>query len=488
LGKLGKSSASKKTVLEFPSVASSEEPMTVSILDSVTQELAQSQNFLRIKKLLIYACSNTWENDPNRLSQYQLSALVKSLLEIAPTPEQLKIHLASVVKTLNKQAEYTLVANAIAHQCRRLYTERSGCTMLPSPLQTEPRFQEAARLLEQNPDCLRIKKLLQCACTHTWENDSDRLSHIHLLDLVRELYTLAPTPASLKSVLDSIVETLNRQEKYRLIAQNISQVFEPLYGEILAQKSSEETTLLPPSATIAPRITSQDNTAQLDSAQPVISQPIPQPIVQSNLVQPEPIQPEPIQPEPIQPEPAQLDFFDLRLDILKYANPLRVKLLIFSTLHAAIDLHDGSWVALKAYDLDELLQELFRECRSLESLEFRLNQMAKSLNQPGEYVQAVGAIINALKPLYSQPMQPRQPKVMIRQGITNSVEDYTCQLSSHSEGIAISAEEHTFAVSSPDRQTPLRTPQVEDDQTRALPDLESTQALTPTSIHDLFKR
>jgi hypothetical protein len=467
--------------------------MTVSILDSVTQELAQSQNFLRIKKLLIYACRNVWENDPDRLSQYQLSALVKSLLEIAPTPEQLKIHLATVVKTLNKQAEYTLVANAIANQCRRLYAERAGDAMPPSPPQIEPRFQEAARLLEQNPDCLRIKKLLQCACTHTWENDSDRLSHISLLDLVRELYTLAPTPDSLQLVLDSIVKTLNRQEKYRLIAQNIYQVFKPLYSETPIQKNSEdqknpeETTFLSRSTPI-PSLASQSDTAQLDAAQPVIPQPSPQPtaqpdlqpiaqpIAQSNLVQPEPVQPEPVQP----------DFFDLRLDILKYANPLRVKLLIFSTLHVAIDLHDGSWVALKAYDLDELLQELFRECRSLESLEFRLNQMAKSLKQPSEYGQAVGAIINAMKPLYSQPMVIRQPNVTIRQGFTNQMEDNTCQFSPQAEETAISDQEHTFAAS-PNRKT-LRTPQLEDDQTGELPAQEATQAFTPTSIQDLFKR
>jgi hypothetical protein len=465
--------------------------MTVSILDSVTQELAQSQSFLRIKKLLIYACNNVWENDPDRLSQYQLSALVKSLLEIAPTPEQLKIHLARVVKTLNKQAEYTLVANAIANQCHRLYAERSGDAMPPSPPQIEPRFQEAARLLEQNPDCLRIKKLLQCACTHTWENDSDRLSHISLLDLVRELYTLAPTPDSLQSVLNSIVKTLNRQEKYRLIAQNICQVFKPLYSETPIQKNSEdqknseETAFSPRSASI-PSLASQGNTAQLDPVQPVIPQPVPQPvpqpIAQSNLVQADFTQAEPIQAEPTQP-----DFFALRLDILKYANPLRVKLLIFSTLHVAIDLHDGSWVALKAYDLDELLQELFRECRSLESLEFRLNQMAKSLKQPGEYEQAVGAIINAMKPLYSQSMVIRQPKVTIRRGFTNQMEDNTCQFSPEAEGTAISDQEHTFAVSSPNHKT-LRTPQLEDDQTGALPAQESTQAFTPTSVQDLFKR
>lgn len=466
--------------------------MTVSILDSVTQELAQSQNFLRIKKLLIYACSNTWENDPNRLSQYQLAALIKALLKIAPTPEQLKIHLASVVRTLNKQAEYTLVANAIANQCCRLYAEQSSDPM-PSPPQVEPRFQETVNLLEQNPDCLRIKKLLQCACTHTWENDSDRLSHIRLLDLVRELYVLAPTPTSLSSVLDSIVKTLNRQEQYRLIAQSISQAFKPLYIEVEtpAPKGSEETAFLPPPSSdfeptsppiislpmISPPIASQSDTVQFDPAQSVVPQVIPQAtpqIVPQSIVQPDFVQP---------------DFFDLRLDILKYANPFRVKLLIFSTLHAAIDLHDGSWVVLKAYDLDELLQELFQECRSLESLEFRLNQMTKSLKQPGEYVQAVGAIVNAMKRLYNQPIVTNQPKVTIRQGLANQREDNTCQISSHAEGMVVQ-EEHTFALSPPDPKTsvPAKMPSVEDDQTCAFPGQESTQALMPASIHDLFKR
>ncbi|NJL22951.1 MAG: hypothetical protein HC895_22415, partial [Leptolyngbyaceae cyanobacterium SM1_3_5] len=83
-------------------------------------------------------------------------------------------------------------------------------------------------------------------------------------------------------------------------------------------------------------------------------------------------------------------------EILKYANPLRAKLLLFSALHEPIDLSQIS--LLKTDDLDHLLRSIVRIHPTPAALELHLNDTAQQLK--GDYGQTARAIARSLQGLY----------------------------------------------------------------------------------------
>lgn len=97
---------------------------TVSpLLDQIAEELTQDQNLLRIKKLLLYVCTGTWENDSQRLDRATTRVLLQHLFDLSPSFEQLQQQLNQVVTTLNKSAEYTIVANTVINRFHTVYAE-----------------------------------------------------------------------------------------------------------------------------------------------------------------------------------------------------------------------------------------------------------------------------------------------------------------------------------------------------------------------------
>ncbi|WP_243458315.1 hypothetical protein [Nostoc sp. UIC 10630] len=94
---------------------------TISSLDAVTKHLEQHESSKRIKKLIYSACKNTWENDEETIDRFKLQDLIQELFRFNPTTNNLNYSLSEVVKTLNKQAEYAIIANVIFHQMQKLY-------------------------------------------------------------------------------------------------------------------------------------------------------------------------------------------------------------------------------------------------------------------------------------------------------------------------------------------------------------------------------
>jgi len=87
----------------------------------VADELERQPELLRIKKLLVCVCDDHWENDAERLEEIYVEDLVQKLYRTHATIDQLSISLFRAVKTLNKQAQYFLIAKAIVGQMRVLY-------------------------------------------------------------------------------------------------------------------------------------------------------------------------------------------------------------------------------------------------------------------------------------------------------------------------------------------------------------------------------
>lgn len=355
--------------------------MALSPFDEVIQGIAQDPNLARIKKLLVYTCYNTWESDPLQLGAYHLTDLVRTLLAIAPTPAQLKFRLDSVVKTINKSAEYQIVANSLIQYTASLYIP-------PAPSISAPQdgYTYTTQLLEQDSDQLRIKKLLVCACRRTWENEPAALARFRMSDLVQELYQHAPTADSLQRLLYSIVRTLNRQELYQILTDRILQAFQPLY-----------TAIAEPETGIVTHPTPSESTQFYESpAGQECSPPSPHPAPALTVEE------APVQPAQPQRDLKDLsDLFALRMEIMRYTNPLRAKVVLFSLLHGLPHENDRVWWVVKNQELDDLLHKMFLTYRVFPFLENDLKRIAASLPDASHYSQVVGALTRLLQPFYS---------------------------------------------------------------------------------------
>ncbi|MBE9013620.1 hypothetical protein IQ250_25875, partial [Pseudanabaenaceae cyanobacterium LEGE 13415] len=96
--------------------------------------LDQDVNVSRIKKLLIYTCRKYWEANSYVIEQIATSELLNELMEQYSTLEELRSGLNIVVKTLNKPAEYAIVAETIVREVEPLYGKQDS---VPVPEQIE---------------------------------------------------------------------------------------------------------------------------------------------------------------------------------------------------------------------------------------------------------------------------------------------------------------------------------------------------------------
>lgn len=409
-------------------------------------ELEATGNGTRIKKLAFYVCRRRWETDQNKLDGLRLQDLIAELHQSMPTLESLTIAINGCVQTLSKQAEYALIANALISKLQRLYSMAGQATVPASPpidppqqvkalepleaasiaeppLAIEPLpvadasalYAAIAQRLEPEPNLQRIKKLLFYVCHRQWESDAAKLERLNLETLIQEVHQLTRTSAQLEAAFEAVVKTLNKQEEYREIAQTIVTSLGRLYPGY-----QEELPLPPPLAVASP-----------------------QEEVLEAIAVPEETR-SPIQPEPPRPsQDAPLNLFDFRLGIMKYANPLQAKILLFSALYEDFGFTNQDWSNLKQHDLDSLLRRLLGICKTYTDLEACLFTAARRSPEPEQTVQTAEAIIKCLRSfyLYSNAAQlplpldePTQLKLddfeETTLGFANIADedDYTCQL------------------------------------------------------------
>ncbi|XHX80712.1 MAG: adenylate/guanylate cyclase domain-containing protein [Stenomitos frigidus ULC029] len=383
-----------------------------ALYDQLAAELEATGNGTRIKKLAFYVCRRRWEMDQNKLDGLRLQDLIAELHQSMPTLERLTIAINVFVQTLSKQAEYALVANALINKLQQLYgvSEQASApapVLAPpiAPLQqamplapvadapiaeplllAEPLLAEASALyvalaqrLQSEPDLLRIKKLLFYVCHRQWESDAAKLERLNLEQLIQEVHQLTRTSAQLEAAFEAVVKTLNKQEEYRTIAQTIVTHLGRLYPDYQeAEPLIAFAAATHPEEPLAIAIVSEEQRS-------------------------------PIKPEPPQPSPdAPLNLFDFRLGIMKYANPLQAKILLFSALYEDFGFTNQEWSNLKQHDLDSLLRRLLGVCKTYTDLEACLFTAARRSPEPAETVQTAEAIIKCLRPFYLYSKAERQ--------------------------------------------------------------------------------
>lgn len=412
----------------------------------IATELEQSGNQQRIKKLLYYVCRRRWENDLNQLDGVPFQQLIAEIHQLAPTLDLLRSTIQGFVQTLSKQAEYSLIANGLVAKLQRLYVvDKTSAAYRPTALATTnpandtvigqgteapSRYYPVARELERSPHLLRIKKLLLYITKRHWESNSARLEELNLEELLQELHQQAQTPEQLQTALAAVVKALSKPDEYRLIAQVIYSNFKGLYNEngtpASAPPSGEpaSTTGLTSAPPVTTSVTPAPAVAPVVARGPAIAPPAPTivaPPPNSGLQSPSSPSPSPSpegasQPPQLAPDsrampqaPAEaeqqkakpeLSLFDFRLAVMKYANPLRTKILLFSALQQDFNFSRQDWLNLKTQDLDGLLRQLLGRCQTYTDMEAILYEAAQRLQDPDEYVQTATAVIKCLRPFF----------------------------------------------------------------------------------------
>ena len=396
----------QSATMVVPQLAGQPAAMEQSPLAIAAATLEQDPQTRRIKKLVFGTYQGVWENDPKVLMQFDLLPLLKQLYQRHRTLISLEKALQTMAARLNHKAAYLAVADTILQALEPIYTEAEDSASdaeVTSRSSLRDLYNEIAQTLAQQTDRLRIKKLLYAVIHTAWENDQAVLSLHTLADLVADVHQIAPSEADLNYHLDRIIKRLNRQNRYAQLALIISEAFHPLYG---------------PPAEAAPVVTElsaeplvDGHTMMFGSDKPVIdegltsltgwqSAVIPEEQTSVHSSQPFIADACPIERPAAAKVHNRANLYALRLEIMRYTNPLRAKILLLSTVRSPFTATPQDWLTLKSKSLDDLIKTTFQYCQTFSDLESKLTIMSHCVGNVGENIQAAGAILQAMKPFY----------------------------------------------------------------------------------------
>ncbi|TRV12394.1 MAG: hypothetical protein EWV41_04245 [Microcystis wesenbergii Mw_MB_S_20031200_S109] len=362
--------------------------LSIDVFNDVVRYLDSHQEKLRIKKLIFCICKEYWENDPNILNNVAMEDLVNELVQLKPNKEQLTFSVYQSVKTLNRPKVYAGVATVIIKQISKLYSDIAAdqdSESLPGEAEVNPSFaavnnpvnNEEDNLLRQviigienHRETARIKKLMFAACKNRWENDQAVINNYGLTNMILELQQNNPNVLSLRQTLTQVAENINKKALYLALADIILAQLEPLYdtdNDDKEQDNGSESQILKTQTVHLNNDCDSSEPASLDN-NPSNSPQIP-----------------------------AYDPFEIRLEIFQYANPLRVKILIYSLLFHPWEQSDQDWSNLRRYTLEDLLQKLIQSGKSLKDIERQLYDIAQTQMDADANVQTAGILVQALQ-------------------------------------------------------------------------------------------
>ena len=234
---------------------------------------------------------------------------------------------------------------------------------------------EVVRELEQDVNLSRIKKIIFFACKECWENDPAQLAGADIRSLIEELCTKYRRLEDIEEVLNTIVAKVNKKTEYALVTDQIVCQLSRLYE--YQDFTKLETNISNFGGYEAPAFDDHFSSEL--------------PAGEAN-------------------ERDAGNLFDVRQKILQQTNPLRAKILIFSTLYHQFTFSDRDWLLLKTQELDNLLRQLFNVCGSLAELESQLYKTSENLDNTDECDQAASVIIKAMNPCYVKLQQEERDR------------------------------------------------------------------------------
>ena len=334
-----------------------------ALLESAIHGLNASIHRQRIKKLIFALCQQTWENDPAVLAKFDLGDLLTTLRRNYPTLFHLKQKLTRVVARLNRKGTYATVAEIIISQLEPWYANTSDPTE-PLAVSGEPLSQNTLAgvlsALETLSEPQRIRKLFYCISYNTWENNNRVLTQFSLAELTNAIVQAMGPLYAQESKASAISAPMGRE-------LNSAQT---TFAQIEQSHSREQRVMRgSPTPLPAPQPSSKDLVFEDGYPSHCLAR-------------------------------SRANLYDLRQEIMRYTNPLRAKILLYSCLHGPFGFSRQDWTALRAYTLEQLLRESFDYCSNFEDLSSKLTIITHCLDNAEENRQVADAIIQAMKPYY----------------------------------------------------------------------------------------
>ena len=380
------------------------------LLSQIVKQLEYEQDVVRIKKLIYCACHDNWENNVNILNNYHFQELIPQLVNLYPSINKLSTQLYGIANNLSRPVVYSVVAGKIINYLAQLYQQPETLTDLLSDQGSINNREETLDLvvaeLEEDPELLRIKKLIVCAHTSQWPHESHNLDKISLRESVQSNLKIYPTIEKFSQAICTIVSSLSKPVIYAGVAQTIISQVDRLYNQPVnytdtAVELAESLELLDRFA-LPLEVKELENNYHTDIASTWSDSPITElkskktdSSEQTELVVKQKSSSSNDLPN-INKIKVNYDPFDLRINIMKYTNPLRAKILIFSTLYRPFK-GGQDWLAIKDYELDDLLLSLFCKYQQFQELECHLYRTADLLHEADEYNQVAGAIMQSMQ-------------------------------------------------------------------------------------------
>lgn len=228
-----------------------------------------------------------------------------------------------------------------------------------TPMESSSIINEVVNNLQQHSQSVRIKKIIVLAVKNVWISDKNKLEKLNFSAIFQELISVNRTKESLKESLYSAASTLNKKAEYIFISNTILTLVDAVFTEAITANQS-------PTAVQSVVTSGKPVGAKISSF----------------------------------PKDRN-DLFDIKLDIMRYTNPLRAKILIFSTLYHNFRYTEDELSLLKRQELDDLIIKLYRACPSVTQLKNKLNITAKNLPISSENLQAAETIFMALRGYYT---------------------------------------------------------------------------------------
>ncbi len=387
------------------------------------QALSSHAETTRLKKLLICVCKNYWESDPSRLVTIGWGDLLQETQDLIPTLENLDYVLQAIVKSLSKPLDYLPIASTLLQSVRPLYENRPKPTetlfygIENSPVRApEPtEFYAAPAAAPGVPHSAAVARPMpDPSLDEPATGPLNPISHEHMGDEVPTglLSSMAPSSLPAPPPAPSVPSPSPASPE---LFQDQPERFPPslLEGAApLAANTAEPTTADPALLEALQRNLAAESLA-------------PNPSVSSDTGEVAALvsNTRPSDTAGLVPQ-VQQDEFGLRLEIMRYANPLMVKIVVFSTIHRLFRFSEQDWTELRHHTLNGLLTTLRKNYPNFTDLETKLCITAEQIELQENALKTVAAILKVLKPYYgnSDGNQPARQFTLLPSP-SNSLED-----------------------------------------------------------------
>ena len=379
---------------------------------TIARQLAQDEQATRIYKLLTYVSEGAWVGDISSPNEAMIHRVLGQLLKQFTDLTLLRSHLHASVNTLSKPAEYSQIADTILEA---IFLARGGgedptTTFLRvvSPLVNSQTtfYTTIAAQLPQLPNQIRLKKLAFCAAQSIWEGDVTKLESMSWVDLTRMIHQRHATRKELKKGLQQVVSRLSKPIEYSMLAETLIDNLQALYRipgvEVPAIVAAELNLNTPNLNTPNLASSEAESLANLDEVGRDTHVPKPTDVIPqspwsdgvgSSMV-----------------EAIDAVVFDLHFDIMKLANPLRLKHLLLILVNSIEPEEAIEGMTLRQQSTIPLLATAFRLHRKPEILAIKLREIARKLPDSDEYETTIEAIMRAFKVRSSTPQVGTTPK------------------------------------------------------------------------------